>query len=93
MKEARANIEVNFDSEEDANIIFRAIGPEVRSTPSDKAHTKIELEGNKLMIEISAKDAAAFRAAINTYYRWLKVSKSIMEVSRWSNYQHNYSTS
>ena len=80
MKSAKAQIEVTFDSNKDAQVIFEALMPELHSAPSDKADAKLEIEKNKVLVTISAEDASAFRAAINTYLRWIKVSKSLMEV-------------
>jgi|Deesub1362A_J573_1020465.scaffolds.fasta_scaffold00115_73 KEOPS complex subunit Pcc1 len=93
MKSARAVIEIYFNEEKEASIIYRAIKPEILTSPSDKTATKLNLYGKKLSILLSSTDSTAFRAAINTLSRWIKVSKSLMEVDEWSKYHPTYSIS
>ena len=65
--------------DKEAEIIYRGILPEVGSSPSDKAETLAELEGEKLKIAINSKDASSFRASLSSYIRWIRLSYKIKE--------------
>jgi KEOPS complex subunit Pcc1 len=80
LKAAEAEMEIAFDSEDEAEAIYRALLPEITSAPTDRARADLNLMGKNIYIKIEAKDAASFRAAINTYSRWIKVARSVMEV-------------
>ncbi len=82
MISAYAEFLLAFDSDAKARAIYLAIKPESKTGagPSDRANVKLHLNGNEIGLEVSAVDAASFRACVNTYSRWIKMSKSLMEV-------------
>jgi tRNA threonylcarbamoyladenosine modification (KEOPS) complex Pcc1 subunit len=64
-------LEIPFESERIANILYSALLPETESIPSDRATTKVSVEGSSLIIEIYANDLTAMRAALNSFIAWI----------------------
>jgi KEOPS complex subunit Pcc1 len=69
-----ARIEINFDTEAQAEVVHAAVLPEVHSSPSNRARATFKREGSKIILEVSAKDAASLRASISSFMRWLKLA-------------------
>jgi tRNA threonylcarbamoyladenosine modification (KEOPS) complex Pcc1 subunit len=67
----QANLKVPLASEELARIIRDAINPETNSAPSDRARVKVSVRSSTLLIEVTAEDLTAFRAAMNSYVAWI----------------------
>ncbi len=78
MIRGKAVIEIEGKDKE-AEIIYKAIFPEIESSPSDRSKANIMLEGEKLRIAIDSKDASSFRASISSYIRWIRLSYKIKE--------------
>ena len=75
-----AHFIINFDSEEEANIVTRALQPEIdHKIPKTKIITKVDY--NQLFLSIESKDLSSLRAACNSYLRWIntaiKVKKTL----------------
>lgn len=64
-------LEIPFDSERVANILYSALLPETESIPSDRATTKVFVKGSSLIVEIVASDLTAMRAALNSFVAWI----------------------
>jgi KEOPS complex subunit Pcc1 len=64
-------LEIPLDSEEEARILYSALAPETESIPSDRASTKVSVNGSSLIVEIDANDLTALRAALNSYVAWI----------------------
>jgi KEOPS complex subunit Pcc1 len=80
MISAKAEFTLAFDSEQKANAIYNALKPETNAGPSDRTKVKLHLAENVLNLGIEAADAASFRACVNTYSRWINMTKSLTEV-------------
>ncbi len=78
MIRGKAVIEIEGKDKE-AEIIYKAIFPEIKSSPSNRSKANIMLEGEKLRIVIDSKDASSFRASISSYIRWIRLSYKIKE--------------
>ena len=76
MIKGKAIIEIE---DKEAEIIYKAILPEVESSPSDRSKTKVGLDKGKLKIVIDSKDASSFRAGKGSYMRWIRLSYKIKE--------------
>jgi len=74
VRSGRARIELSFDSEELAKVVYSAVLPEVHSSPMDRAGATFKREGRKIILEVSAGDAASFRASLSSFMRWLKLA-------------------
>ena len=75
-----AHFIINFGSEEEANIVTRALQPEIdHKIPKTKIITKVDY--NQLFLSIESKDVSSLRAACNSYLRWIntaiKVKKTL----------------
>jgi len=66
-----AVLEMPLSSIEEATIIYNALLPETESIPSDRARSKISIEGSKLIIEVEANDLTALRASLNSFIAWI----------------------
>jgi tRNA threonylcarbamoyladenosine modification (KEOPS) complex Pcc1 subunit len=79
MLEANAEIEIAFDTEEEAEVVYNALKPEVSSSPSQRSRVSLRLINRKLHLGIEATDASSFRAAVNTYSRFIKITRLIFK--------------
>jgi len=70
----RAEFKIKFESIDEAKVVFRAIGPEIQSAPSERSSVTVKLEVNTLNLEINAEDTPSLRASINSYLRWIILS-------------------
>jgi len=77
----RAVIEIEMDSDSDADIIFRSVEPEVEKK-IPKTTVRMMRCGKKLILEIESKDTSSLRAACNSFLRWVETAKSITDMLR-----------
>lgn len=80
MNSAKAEFELAFDSKEKANAVYNALKVETDVGPTDRAKVLLRLKENTLGIDIKASDSASLRACVNTYSRWINMTKSLVEV-------------
>lgn len=78
MIEAVANIKLHFGSEREARIIYGVLKPEIASAHSDTSVDFIRRK-NEIGFKIKAASAASFRAALNSYMRWIIVSSQLIK--------------
>jgi tRNA threonylcarbamoyladenosine modification (KEOPS) complex Pcc1 subunit len=69
--EGHSILEIPLESERIASILFSALLPETESIPSDRATTKVYVNGTSLYVEVNASDLTAMRAALNSYIAWI----------------------
>lgn len=70
---------IKIDSER-PSLLMKVLRPELgREVP--RTTVTGYTENGKLIIEISAKDLPAMRAALNSYLRWIKVAKDILKIT------------
>ena len=59
-----------------AQTVFGAISPEAgREIPRTKVHA--DLDGERRVLRIEARDLPALRAALNSYLRWIKIAEDM----------------
>jgi len=82
MISVKAEFTLAFDSEKEAYAIYRGLKPEteIHASPSDRAGVKLHFMKNTLSLDIRAIDTASFRACVNTYSRWIGMTKSLTKV-------------
>lgn len=80
MQSASASILIEFDKEEDACVIYMALQPEFIPIQTSRCKTDFQLTKNHITLRAETKDNASLRAIINSYYRWVKIAKSLKEV-------------
>lgn len=78
MEGAKAELELELDSDVEARAIFGALEPEVASAPSDRTKARLGLQGRKVLISLEGTHGPSFRAAVGAYMRWAKVAKSVL---------------
>jgi len=74
---AQALVRLNFPSERDAEIALQALQPETKTAPAARSRVQIRGEGRSLILSFEAKDTSALRAAINSYLRWVHLTKDV----------------
>ncbi len=82
MIEAAAHVKLHFDSEREAQVIHNALKPELISALSDRASVEFTRRKNEIELGIKAADAASFRAALNSYMRWIIVSLQVINLEK-----------
>jgi len=73
-------IEIEFENQDEAEVVLEAIKPEIDGSPSDRTSVNINIHKSRLKMIINADDAASFRASMNSYLRWIKLSKEIIDL-------------
>jgi len=73
-----SKLTLEFESEDLAEALVRALAPEFTSEPHPKA--SIRREGNMMVIEIEAPAIASLRALLNSYIRWVSTSLDIVKL-------------
>ena len=73
-------LEIEFDNSQEAKIVLASIEPEINGSPSDRTSVNIDIRDTTLKIVINAKDTASFRASLNSYLRWIKLSKEVIDL-------------
>ena len=71
-----AEIMIETDSSFDAKIIIESISPEINNRI---LNTKVSLysSDNKIFLNINSKNLSSFRAACNSYLRWINTAYSV----------------
>jgi KEOPS complex subunit Pcc1 len=77
---ANAVLRLKFPSQRRLEIIFKALEPEVRKTPSMRSRAFLEKEDTFLILKIEANDTVALRAAVNAYLRWIESMRNVLGV-------------
>ena len=73
-------IEIEFEDPEEAEIVLGSIKPEINGSPKDRTSVIVNVHESTLKIVIDAQDAASFRASMNSYLRWIKLSKEVIDL-------------
>ncbi|MGY5861124.1 MAG: KEOPS complex subunit Pcc1 [Candidatus Thorarchaeota archaeon] len=79
IQSASATLSIDLESNELAKMIQSALQPEIDASPADRAAASISVEGATLIIEITAGDFTALRAAMNSYLAWVSGCKMAVE--------------
>ncbi len=82
LKKAETRIEIEFETQKEAEIVLSAIKPEISDSPSERTITEIKCHDNILTIEIMAKDSPSLRASLNSYIRWIILSHQVIELNK-----------
>lgn len=82
VKKVDANFVIELPTWHEAENIFQAIGPELDDSPSERAKVDITFQENYLILAIKAQDTPSLRAAMNSYLRWIMLSKKVLELDK-----------
>lgn len=69
-------IVLNFDSQEEAQVIAESLHPEI-DNKIPKTDVKISVDKNICSLFIESKDVSSLRAACNSYLRWINTALSV----------------
>ena len=73
--------QIEFEDFNQANIVIKALKPEINSSPSERASVELNLKNDKILdVNIRATDATSLRAAINSYLRWIMLSLDVINL-------------
>lgn len=75
---AEAVIRLRFSSKRQLKVTLEALKPETRASLSSRCRTQIYDKGNTLTMIFDARDTSALRAAINSYLRWMLLTKTVV---------------
>jgi KEOPS complex subunit Pcc1 len=67
-----------FDSNRDAEIIFKSLNPESKNKISDTNIT-VSLSKKTCYLHIKAKNLSSLRAASNSYLRWINTAFDVIK--------------
>ena len=76
---AQAIIRLNFSSEKKLKVVLEALKPETKTSSTRRSKVQIKGEGNSLTLNFRARDTSALRAAVNSYLRWILLTKTVLE--------------
>jgi KEOPS complex subunit Pcc1 len=77
LERVKSNMVVEFESENQAKIVYDAIILEFETAPDFRSSMTIELDGCDIIIDIDAQDATSFRASVNSAIKWIKLALEI----------------
>jgi KEOPS complex subunit Pcc1 len=74
------SLEITYDSEEEAEIIYNSILLEHLDTQI-KSKSSMKLKKNVIHIETVADELSILKASLYSYIRWIKVAESIYKLT------------
>ena len=77
LESVKSNIVVEFESDNQAKIIYDSIILEFNTAPDYRSSMTIDLEANRILINIDAEDSTSFRASVNSAIKWIKLALEI----------------
>ncbi|RAP47478.1 MAG: hypothetical protein BZ136_06210 [Methanosphaera sp. rholeuAM74] len=80
LKGIDTTLAIEFDSVDEARMIYNSIKPEIEFESNDRSITNIELDKKTVKLVIQSKDAVSLRASINSYIRWIELSTKILKI-------------
>ena len=82
LENIQSEFKIEFETIEDAEIILKVLKPEIRTSPSERSFTLIKRIDKELIMKINAVDATSFRAAVNSYLRWVMLSYNVLKLKK-----------
>lgn len=74
--------QIEFEDIKQAEIVMKALEPEIDSSPSERSTLELNLTGKVLDVNIRALDATSLRASVNSYLRWIILSLDVLNMNR-----------
>jgi KEOPS complex subunit Pcc1 len=74
--------QIEFENIKQAEIVMKALEPEIDSSPSERSTVELNLIGKVLDVNIRALDATSLRASVNSYLRWIILSLDILNMNK-----------
>jgi KEOPS complex subunit Pcc1 len=74
-------IELSFDDQKTARLVFDALLSESDYNPNERAQAKLENKQKSILLTINASDTASARAAINSFLKWINLSIELISLA------------
>lgn len=68
---------IDFEDSNQAKIIYESVLLEINTAPDYRSYMELNLDGSKIIINITAQDSTSFRASINSIIKWINLSEKI----------------
>ena len=72
--------ELSFDDQKTTNLVFNALLIESDYNPNERAQANLEIKEKSILLTINASDTASARAAINSFLKWINLSKELISL-------------
>ena len=69
---------IHFDSENESQIIFTSLLPEIQKHDFERSQVSIYLKKSKIKVKIHAQDLNAAKATINSVLRWISTTSGVI---------------
>ncbi len=80
LESVKAEFEMEFENQWEAEVILKSLEPEIASAPSQRSSTHFKQVNNILKMKIDAADVTSLRAATNSYLRWIRLSYDVLKL-------------
>ncbi len=77
-KTLTVHFSIHFDSENESQIIFTSLLPEIQKHDFERSQVSIFLKKSKISVKIQAQDLNAAKATINSVLRWISTTSSVI---------------
>lgn len=82
LKSVESEIEILFDSNLQAQVVFTSVNPEIISSPSQRSSMEMLVKGKSIFLKIKSKDSASFRASLNSSIKWIMLSLDVLDLQK-----------
>ena len=77
LESVKSNISIEFENSSQAKIVYDSIILEFNTAPDYRSSMTIDLEDDKILIDIDAEDSTSFRASVNSAIKWIRLALQI----------------
>ena len=77
LESVKSDIAIKFENSSQAKIVYDSIILEFNTAPDYRSSMTIDLEDDKILINIDAEDSTSFRASVNSAIKWIKLALEI----------------
>jgi KEOPS complex subunit Pcc1 len=74
-------VSIQYDSEDQARIIYASLLPEIQEQRFDRSKVSISLKAQKMVINVTAQDITAAKATISSLLRWISATTKVVMTS------------
>jgi KEOPS complex subunit Pcc1 len=82
-----AEIQIKLKTERQAESIYKALKPESKKSFATRSEVEILMREREILLIIKAKDIVALRAALNSYLRFIKAMKKLINTIEKENFE------
>ena len=77
LESVKSDIAIEFEIGSQARIVYDSIILEFNTAPDYRSSMTLNLDGNKILINIDAEDSTSFRASVNSAIKWIRLALEI----------------